>query len=180
MKNISVVLLSILIGSISTGCKKEENKDFLSYEDVIDIYYENRELINGIKDGLFSSGFIPHDGMTESGYNSNIENSIFLSYDYKNGQLICSDDPQGEKLQSIQNVHSDAIEYFMRMNKNNNPSIDFRKILFFEDVIIEFEFRSNYYRSDPRAGILYTTEPDNVYGDVHIEDNWYVYKYNMP
>ena len=167
MKNISIVLLSLLIGSISVGCKK----DFPSEESLINIYYENKELINSIKDGLFSSDFTPHDGMTESGYKSSMEKSIYLSYDYKNNQLFCDNDPQGEKLQSIQNVHSDIIEYFKRINRNGT-SISFRKIQFSyrdddTDIIIEFSL------SGRGVGILYTNVPENWSGPAHIEDNWY-------
>ena len=180
MKNISVVLLSLLVGSIITGCKKEENKDndFLSYEEITDIYYANRELINSIKDELFSSDFIPNNGMTEFGYNSSMENRLFLSYDYTNKQLVCSNDPQGEKLQSIQNVHSDIIEYFKSMNRNYNPGIGFRKDLDLEDVRVLFEFRKNVSVS---AGIVYTTMPEILLGaTVHLENNWYAYKYMVP
>ena len=177
MKNTSVVLLLILMLGISTGC----DKDFLNHEEITDIYYANKELINNIKDGLLSSGFIPHDGMIESRYHSYLYNDIILRYDYKNGKLICSssgDNPMtpDEKLQSIQSVHSDVIEYFKRMNKNYNPNINFRKSEFMEDVVIEF----GCYKPKRKfgvVGIIYTTEPEKVPfgGLVHIEDNWYTY-----
>ena len=112
MKKISVVLLSIVIVGISTGC----SKDLLPCEDLIVIYYENKELINSIKDDFFSSGYIPPWW------------GIILCYDYKNGQLFCDSDPNGEKLQSIQNIHSDAIEYFTRINEDY-ARISFRKSL---------------------------------------------------
>ena len=177
MKNISVVLLfMILIGGINTGC----SKDFPSYEEITDIYYENKELINSIKDGLFSS-FIPClgcGGWAESGYYSNIDNRLFLSYDYKNGQLVCKEDPQGEKLQSIQNVHSDVIEYFKRINRNGS-SISFSKlggILDIDDTRVVFSLsgRINYV-----ACIVYTNNPDIGFSGqaVHIEGNWYAARY---
>ena len=165
MKNISIVLLIVLMLVISTGCTK-----FLSDEEITNIYYENKELINRIKDGFFSSGFIP-DGLNEV-------SGITLRYDYENGRLFCNDDPQDEKLQRVQNVHSDAIEYFTRMNKNHNPSIGFRKFRFMEDSVIEFFFSKNV---NLRVLVIYTTEPDKYMfgGLVHIEDNWYTQRHRF-
>jgi len=171
-------LIMVFLSTIFAGCDKYD-MHFLSYDEITDIYNANKELINSIKDGLFSSGFIPHDGMTPFGYDSRVEKSVFLHYDYEKKQLFCSDDAQGEKLKSIQNVHNDAIEYFMSVDANSNPSIAFRKIRYIDDTIIEFAFRSNYKKEDYRAGIIYTITPNEPWGEVHLEDNWYAYKYTM-
>ena len=174
MKNIGVVLLSMVIGCISTGsgCSKKEKdylseeKDYPSEETLIDIYYENKELINSIKDGFFSSGYIPPHG-----------SSIFLHYDYNNRQLFCSDDARGEKIQSIQNIHSYAIEFFTRINKNY-ACISFRntKQTDVDDITIVFSFGSSVTYV---AYILYTNTPEIWPWTelVHIEDNWYIQRY---
>ena len=163
MKNISIILFSILIG-ISIGCSK---KDFPREETLINIYYENKELLNSIKDGFFSSGYSFPNGYY----------SIILRYDYKNKQLFCTEDPLGEKLQSIQNVHSDAIEYFTRINKDY-ARIGFRKGA--DNFIgVRFTLNSSIYR----VSIIYasTSTQESMYElTVHIEDNWYVLRYIMP
>ena len=163
MKKISIFILSILIlGCISIGC----SKDFPSRESLINIYYENKELLNSIKDDFFSSDYIPTNG-----------SQIILYYDYKNKQLFCDDDARGEKLQSIQNVHSDAIEYFKHINKNY-AWISFRnlKLSNADDIIIEFSLGSSY---NYVAIILYTSNPDSWPKSwlVNIEDNWYTCRY---
>jgi len=163
MKNISVISLLILI--IGTGCSK-----FPSHKDITVIYYQNKELINRIKDGFFSSGFIPNkDG-----------NGVILYYDYNNGQLLCQDDTKGEILQSIQNVHSDAIEYFQRMNRNFSPRIDFSKIPYKEDIMVQFRFHGGRGYS---GGFVYTDvikQNQWIWGNtVHLEDNWYAFRYRF-
>ena len=160
------LLLIIVIVTVCFlwGKNLMSNKEFLSYDEITDIYNANKELINNIKNGLLSSGFVP-----------NKEKNISLYYE--NGQLICSDGPQGEKLQIIQNIHDDVID-FLRVNKKLKPTIDFREV--FGKTIIEFEFRSNYVKADYRAGIVYTTTPKKPWGEVHLEDNRYAYKYVMP
>jgi hypothetical protein len=154
------------------------NKELFTYENIETLYNDNKELINNIKDGLFSSGFIPHDGKSSSGNDSNIENSIFLTYNNK--QLLCSNDPQGEKLQSIQNVHDDVIDYFMQMNERWGSytariSISFRMV--YGNTIIDFEFLDK--KSPTHVGLIYTDAPKEVWGEIHLEDNWYAYKYTM-
>ena len=183
MKIICVALLLILILTICTGCflrsgNQMSNGFFNNTEGVETLYHENKELINNIKNGLFTSDFVPHDGFTESGYNSSIHNSLFLHYDYENGQLFCSDDPRGEKLQSIHDIHNYAIEYFIRVNKDFNPSIQFRSIRNM-GTIIEFAFRSNEKKSDFRVGIVYSDAQEGIWIQVHLEDNWYAYWYEM-
>ena len=168
IKRIGIALLVTLILAISTGYflrseNKMPSKDFLSYEDVADIYYANKELINSIKDGLLSSGFVPNKG-----------NDISLYYE--DGQLICHGDTQGEKLQIIHNIHDDVIE-FLRINEYFRPLIMFREV--YGKTVIEFEFRSNNAKEDYRAGIIYTTVPKEPWWEVHLEDNWYAYKYTM-
>ena len=139
------------------------NKDFLSYNEITDIYNANKDKINSIKDGLLSSGFIPNKGISISLY-------------YENGQLICSNDPQGEKLEIIQDIVNDVID-FLRKNEDLRPLIMFREV--YEKTIIEFEFRSKNAKEDYRAGIIYTTAPNEPWGEVDLEDNWYAYKYTM-
>jgi len=156
------------------------NKRFISDDELTSIYNDNKELFNDIKGGLFSSDFIPHDGMTESGYKSALLNKIDLYYDYKNAQLICHDDPQGNKLQSIQNVQGDIINYFLLVKDKEkiSPSISFWKL---RDrcTIIQFEF--DHAWSDTHAGIMYITSPkDYPFLQIHLEGNWYVYRYQMP
>ena len=178
MKKISIALALILVFIIAIGWffRNKNQTLFLSNEEITNIYHENRELINSIKDGLFSSGFIPHDGITTSGYDSNMENSILLFYDYENEQLFCENDPMDEKLQKIKNVHSDAIDYFIRVNEDFNPSIQFRKIRDM-DIVIEFGFLDK--KSWTHAGIIYTAVPEEVGGKIHLEDNWYAYRYML-
>jgi len=137
--------------------------DYLSYEEIAVIYYDNKEIINSIKDGLLSSGFVP-----------NKEKSITLYNE--NGQVICGDDPQDEKLQSIRSIYDDVID-FLHNNEELRPIIMFREV--YEKTVIEFEFRSNHINSDPRAGIIYTTTPKEPWGEVHLEGDWYAYKYEM-
>ena len=139
------------------------NKDFLSYEEITDIYNANKAKINSIKVGLLSSGFIPSKGSS-------------ISLHYKDGQLNCDDDPQGDKMQIIQNICDDIID-FLRDYEDLRPLIMYREV--FGKNIIEFEFRSNNVREDYRAGIVYTTTPNEPWGEVHLEDNWYAYKYTM-
>ena len=120
--------------------------------------------MNSIKDG-FLLGNIPDC------------TDIDLHYDYKNGQLFCEDDSKGEKLQSIQNVHNDAIEYFTRINKYY-ASIHFWKGA---DNFIRIKFSlgsSNSYQSY----IFYSstsTEETMDERTVNIEDNWYVLRYTV-
>ena len=86
---------------------------FLSDEEVIKIYRDNKELINSIKDGLFASEFVPRGGSDP--------HSIYLQY--KDNQLLCLGDSKGKKMGQIQEVHDDAIEYFKRMKKKLRPNI---------------------------------------------------------
>ncbi|MDR2569881.1 MAG: hypothetical protein LBD23_06235 [Oscillospiraceae bacterium] len=56
---------------------------------------------------------------------------------------------------------------------------DIKRFRDMDNVIVDFGFRSNNKKSDYRAGIIYTTTPNEPWGEVHLEDNWYVYKYTM-
>jgi len=181
-----ILLFLILTLAMLTGCylkidnqgstRQVQDNYFLSIEDVSNIYFENEELINRIKDGLFSSNFIPHDGMVDGRFNSNYENSIFLRFDYTNDQLFCCDDSQCERLKSIENVHSDAIEYFLLVIQDFNPSIVFRKIRNI-GTIIEFNFFD--INTGIHTGILYTTNPDKLSTNIPLGDNWYVYRHGL-
>ena len=156
------------------------NEKFVTDEELSSIYKDNNELINRIKDGLFSSDFVPHDGMTEHGYNSTLNKSLVLRYDYNNGQLLCYDDPQGEKLQSIQNVQIDIIGYFLLVKDKEKlgPCIRYWKIR--EGcTIIQFEFVHS--KTDTHAGVMYIANPEDFgFIRIHIEGNWYVYRNLMP
>ena len=174
MKKISVALILILVLGISIGCfLRTKNQNFLSYEEVKDIYNDNKEIINNIKDGLFSSEFIPRGWYPGSDMNTADDNEIILTYN--GNQLFCIDDPNDEKLLSIQNVHIDAIEYFTRINENFNPCIIFREV--FGNTVIEFDFYDK--KSGISAGILYTTVSEVFGGKIHLEDNWYAYSYKL-
>jgi hypothetical protein len=156
--------------------------EFLSYDDILSIYDRNRDVINRIKDGLISSDFTPIGRYPRANFNVDEYKAIILMYDFSKHQLILtdgdiSDEQINSRLQSIRSVHDDAIEYFLDVGKENNPSILYREVTGY--TIIEFAFRSNYRNSDPRAGIIYTTNPKELWGEVHIEDNWYAYKYEM-
>ena len=162
MKIIYIVLLLIIISTIGIGARHylTSNRNFIDKDELAIIFYENRELLINIKDGLFASDFVPDR-----------QNALFLFFDYENKQLFASNDPYGERLQSIKNIHSYAIEYFMLVDENLNPDIGFREIRD-RGVIIEFGFRS---ARGPHAGIMYKTMPDNLWRETHLEGNWYVF-----
>ncbi|MCL2048760.1 MAG: hypothetical protein FWG87_08535 [Defluviitaleaceae bacterium] len=145
-------------------------------EEMNSFYRDNKELLNRIKDGLFDSGFVPHDGMTETGYNSYVERSILLLFDYESNQPYCSTD--SENIQYIQDIHDDVVSYFMLVGEASYPKIDFRYIRNM-GIIIEFEFRT---KDNPRiiSGILYKTFPEGFWGAVNIEDNWFADAYMLP
>ena len=167
MQRIRVALLLILILGIGIGCSiRNENQmsynNFLTDEEVADIYRNNKEVINDIKDGLYST------------FGCDVTKAVdSIAVFYDGDQLYCSEDPDGEKLQSIQNVHSDAIDYFMRVNESFNPSIMFRTA--FDGIVVEFDFFDK--KSGVSVGIIYTTNPEGLWGDIHIEDNWHLYRF---
>ena len=178
VKKIGAALLFIIVWFMDTGCfleseKRTLNENFLSYEEIADIYFENRGLINDIKEILFSSGFVPDDGFTPSGFKANLEKSIYLCY--RNGRFVCENDPNGEKLQIFGSIQDDILD-FLRVNEDLKPSIGYRVI--YGCAAIEFDFldKTTY----TRAGIIYTTAPKTTWGEVHLEDNWYAYRYLVP
>ena len=94
----------------------------------------------------------------------------------ESGQLICNDDQQGEEIRILHNIE-DGVVRFLRENEDLRPLIMFREV--YEKKIIEIEFRSNNAKEDYRAGIIHTHTPKQPWGEVHLEDSWYAYKYTM-
>jgi len=179
MKNkillILILTLAILVGCDAGSENQMRDEYFFSIEDVSSFYFQNQELINYIKDGFFSSEFIPHDGIVEGRFNSNVEQSIFLKFDYENSLLFCCSDYQCEKFKSIQNIHSSAVEYFMLINRNFNPSIAFRKIRNI-GIVVEFNFFNE--STGIHTGLIYTIHPE-LWSDIHLEGNWHVYRHGL-
>ena len=163
-----ILIMAMGIGFYFKGKSQTNYENFVSFDEVVTIYHDNRELINRIGDGLLSSEFVPQDG-----FDSKVYNSLYLFYDYDNKHLICSDDPQGDKLQIIQDIHEDAIAYFVSVGDYVNPSIMFREIRNM-GVVIEFSFRGFNERFTILSGIMYTTEPEESWTIAHLEKNWYV------
>ena len=163
MKKLGIALSLILVFAISIGyIFIKKNQKFLSNEEIISIYYNNRELINDIKNGLFSVV----DDIPSQYFN--------IALRYNNEQLFCNNYPNGENLLYIQNVHNDIIEYFVSINEDLNPCILFGEVLK-KDIAIQFDFLEEKTRT--RAGIVYTTMPEEMRTVSHIEGNWYVYRY---
>ena len=139
-------------------------------EILLNIFNEKREIINRIKDGLLSSECI----------------NTMIYYD--NNQLICGEDPTGKKLESINDIANDIIDYFnyiKNLNIKEEPTIWIREIFLEDYLIIEFAFpgsKFNLFRRNTYfdTGIIFTDTP-GVTGTVdykkHIEDNWYIYHY---
>jgi hypothetical protein len=191
MKKYCAILLLVLVLVICKGCDSapfmpsiEESNAIIA--EVEAFFWDNEELFNRIKDGLFSSDFVPHDGLTgeyrrsaTSGryfpiYSSELENTLWLHYNSRRERLFCSQD--GGNLETIQNVQDDVIEYFIYAN---NLLDDFTSSIFFRaipeiGVIVEFRFTH-----DPNisiaTGILYKTFPDDLWGAENLTGNWYVY-----
>ena len=115
--------------------------------------------------------------MTETGFRSSVENSLFLRYDYADNTLFCCDDPTYEKLQSIQDVYNYIVEYFLSVGEDYNPRLSFRKIRSI-GTVIEFDFPIE--NSRVHSGIIYTTNPEEFNIESHLEGNWYVYTHMVP
>ena len=150
--------------------KEEKNA---IHEKIANIYYNNKELINCIKDELY---FIDDGDLSK-------RNGIFLYYDYDNNQLFCEDSDRNDTLSRVPTIHKDAIDFFLRVeNENLSPNIEKLnpKILFWEvyylDVVVEF---SLYKKEDDETGIIYTNIPEKIAGLKHIEGNWYTYWFVM-
>ena len=177
----AIALTLALILAAGVGCSllsgdTMPNREFVTDDELKSLYYDNRELINRIQEGLFSSDFIPNDGFTGSHFDNALVNSLVIKYDYEKGQLFSHDDPKNEKLKSIENVLSDINRYFLlvKSKEKYSPSIEYREI---PDVGVVVEFEFFHKESCTRTGIIYTTKPEELWCDViHLEGNWYLYR----
>jgi hypothetical protein len=149
--------------------------DFFTMAEIETIFYENRELLETIKNELFASGFVPHSGVDEMSdrYNAELERSIRLEFDYSTHELFAENDPCGEKLQAIQNVHEYAIVWFMNMREDFEPVIFFRETSEM-GTIVQFNFRYNPVWIG--AGIMYKPGwEESLWVVEHLDDDWYMY-----
>jgi len=165
----------------------EEFIDFPSGADITNLFYENRELFENIKDVLYASGFVPHSGWCEeeSRFHSSLERSIRLEFNYRKGKLFINDDPDGEKLQSIQNVHKCATEWFRIVKRQFNPRMKFSELNYsisFREIrgtkgnrgtIIDFRLSNGSYFL--HTGIMHKPDDDPLWTYKHLEDDWYLY-----
>jgi len=177
-KKVYIIIIFVLV--LFTGCHGEDayqmdDNNFISIEDVSNLYFKNSELFNRIKNGLLSSDFIPHDGMIDGRFNSNFENHIFLKFDYENNYVFCCNDCPCENLINIQNIHIDIVDYFMLVYEAYNPSIFFRKV---RDIGIVIEFSFFDRNTGIHKGLVYSANATRLLGGgLHLEDYWYVYSY---
>ena len=112
---------------------------FVKREDLTTLFFENKDLIERIRDELFASDFTPR-GRTFAGYRHSTHTGenvpiynwgehLTLRFNYENEQLRVSEsDPDGEKLLSIQNVHGYATEWFINISSAGDfsPAIRYR------------------------------------------------------
>jgi hypothetical protein len=199
LKKTGVFLLSVLILTTSVGCTARNNLpdnwaslsqeeretmiDFLTMAEIEALFFENRELLENIRDELFASGFVPHHGVDEQTlrFSSELEMSILLGFNYRRRRLFVHDNPDNEILQSIQNVHEYAIEWFTNVGRDFGPTISFREIRgssgSSRGTVIEFDFL--YPPLWIRAGIMYKPGDDMLWACRHLDGDWYIYWYEL-
>ncbi|MCL2048478.1 MAG: hypothetical protein FWG87_07095 [Defluviitaleaceae bacterium] len=144
-----------------------DNIDFLSIEDLTDIFYENRELFENIKDELLASEYIPEDGK-----------SLALYFNYDTNQLYTTNDTHGEKFQSVQNAHAHAIEWFMRIRESND---------FFSNIsygtngqgepVVSFNIMADSLDIEARISYLPAATAYEIF---LLQDNWYALVMRSP
>ena len=157
MKKICLLIVLVLVVSLITVFLyfKFTVVNNMTEDELLILYKENKQIINNIKDGLFSAGY--------DNINIYIEkNEIF--YVVPTGSSNVS-----AKFINIPSVHNDVIEYFKTVSKKLHPQIKFSKI--FDNPVVQFAFYSNKVEK----GIIFISTPDKIGLTKNIENNWYLY-----
>ena len=182
-KAFTIMVVASLI--FLTGCSRivggslNQRDAYLNKDEIVEIFNDNIELIESIKNGLLESGFFPHDGIVDGRFNSAEHKYVSIRFNHETSQIFnWSSRPNEENFYAVQNIHGYATDFLSQFDESIDATIMFWQARGM-GTLIEFDFRIRGSRVF--TGITYPIEPFCPYEKaslIHIEDNWY-FHWNM-